>query len=150
MEDRGPDSVAAFDTLFTTNHIQMMKVLLPYLDPRQQGAFAVYIKLMELKYTFSFFQNHPYAFPSKTAGEEDTLALCDEILPFCGPEEKNKVENMKSMMQNMGKMKEMMEMMQMMQEMFPDGMGGAEGSPADFLSGMSGMDLSSIMEMLGK
>lgn len=137
MEENEVGSVTAFDSLFTTNRIQMMKVLLPYLKPQQQGALAVCIKMMELNYTLSFFRNHPHAQPFQFHQQADTSRLWDEILPFCGPEERSRVENMKNMMQNMKQMQEMMETMQMMQEMFPEGMD------------MENMDLSSIMEMMG-
>ena len=137
MDEREPGSIAAFDSLFTTNRIQMMKVLLPYLEPAQQGALAVCIKVMELNYTLSFFRDHSHAAPFVAPKQSDPSMLWDEILPFCGPEERSQVENMKNMMQNMSKMQEMMDMMQMMQEMFPDGL-----DPEN-------MDLSSIMEMMG-
>ena len=138
MDEREPGSIAAFDSLFTTNRIQMMKVLLPYLAPAQQRALAVCIKVMELNYTLSFFRDHSHAMPFAAPKQSDPSMLWDEILPFCGPEERSQVENMKNMMQNMNKMQEMMDMMQMMQEMFPEGM-----DPEN-------MDLSSIMEMMGK
>jgi len=137
MDENELGSITAFDSLFTTNRIQMMKVLLPYLQPEQQGAVAVCIKAMELNYTLSFFRNNPHALPFRLPHKSDTSQLWDEILPFCGPEERGKVENMKNMMQSMKQMQEMMETMQMMQEMFPDGMD------------MENMDLSSIMEMMG-
>lgn len=137
MKENELGSITAFDSLFTTNRIQMMKVLLPYLKPEQQGALAVCIKVMELNYTFSFFKNHPHALPLRLPQKSDTTKVWDEILPFCGPEERSKVENMRNMMQSMNQMKEMMETMQMMQEMFPEGMD------------LENMDLSSIMEMMG-
>lgn len=36
MDEKGQDKVMAFDTLFTTNHLQMLKVLTSYLDPAAQ------------------------------------------------------------------------------------------------------------------
>ena len=39
-----PDKIQAFDALFTTNHIQMYKILLPYLEASLQKQLAVYIK----------------------------------------------------------------------------------------------------------
>lgn len=62
MEEKELDKVAAFDTLFTTNHIQMCKVLLSYLPAPYQSTLAVYIKLAELNYTFSFLKRHPRAY----------------------------------------------------------------------------------------
>lgn len=137
MEENEMGSITAFDSLFTTNRIQMMKILLPYLKADQQGALAVCIKMMELNYTLSFFKNNPHAMPVRLPQKSDTSRIWDEILPFCGPAERGKVENMKNMMQNMKQMQEMMETMQMMQEMFPEGMD------------LENMDLSSIMEMMG-
>lgn len=157
MEKQNTEAITAFDSLFTTNHIQMLKVLLSRLSPEAQGSFALYIKFLELQYTFSFVQKHP-AVPLLGAGRQlsgslfqgdnaDTIELLDELLPFSGPEERSKIEGMKSMLQNMSKLQEMMEMMQMMQEMFPEGMGA--DNPMSMFSGMSGTDMSSIFEMFG-
>ncbi len=50
-----PDKIQAFDALFTTNHIQMYKILLPYLEASLQKQLAVYIKYMEFQYTLTYF-----------------------------------------------------------------------------------------------
>ena len=155
---RESNAIAAFDSLFTTNRIQMLKVLLPRLSPEAQGNFAVYIKFLELQYTVTFLQRHP-SIPLLGAGTQlsgsifqgdntDTLDLLEELLPFSGPEERTKIEGMRNMLQNMGKMQEMMEMMQMMQEMFPEGMNA--GDPLDMFSNMAGSDMSSIFQMFGQ
>lgn len=157
MEEPISKSIAAFDSLFTSNRIQMLKILLPWLAPSQQSGFAVYIKLLELQYTFSFLRRHSDVrllgnrsglssdfFQGDSAG---TIALLDELLPFSGPQERARIDGMKNMMANLKKMQEMMEMMQMVQEMFPEGAGG--GNPMDMFSGMSDMDLSSLFQMFG-
>lgn len=59
MEEQTTKTITAFDSLFTTNRIQLLKILLPRLAPRQQSCFAVYIKLLELQYTLSFLRSHP-------------------------------------------------------------------------------------------
>lgn len=51
--------VIAFDTLFSTNHIQMLKVMLPYLDNQMQKFMAIYIKFLELNYTIDFYKRNP-------------------------------------------------------------------------------------------
>lgn len=157
MEEQGSKAIAAFDSLFTTNKIQMLKILLPRLVPEQQGGFAIYIKLLELRYTFSFLRRHPgtqlFGGAKRLSADffqednEDTLELLDELLPFSGPEERSKIQNMKNMMANFKKMKEMMDMIQMMQELFPEGMGGDGGNPMDFFSGMSGMNMPDMASM---
>lgn len=158
MESQNTQAIAAFDSLFTSNHIQMLKILLFRLSPEAQGSFALYIKFLELQYTFSYLQKHP-AGPFPGPGKQlsgslfqgdnaDTIELLDELMPFSGPEERSKLESMKGLLQNMGKLKETMELVQMMQEMFPE---GAEGdNPLSMLSGMTGSNLSSLFEMFGK
>ena len=53
------DKVLAFDTIFTNNHIKMLKVLLSYFDPAIQKTLAIYIKFLELNYTMEYFRRHP-------------------------------------------------------------------------------------------
>lgn len=163
MEEQGSKAISAFDSLFTTNRIQMLKILLPRLAPGQQGAFAVYIKLMELQYTLNLLHSHPdtrllgnYKQLSADFFQGDngeTIELLDELLPFGDSKERIKIENMKRMIANMKKMQEMMEMIQMVQELFPEGTG--TDNPMDLfqgmqnMSGMSGMDISSLFQMFG-
>ncbi|MCM1187810.1 MAG: hypothetical protein NC541_00755 [bacterium] len=159
MEEKGTNLIASFDSMYTTDRIRMLKIILPWLPPSGQGGFAVYIKLLELQHTF-FLLRRPLQeraacsrrlssdlFSGDTAG---TVELLDELLPFSGPSERSRIENLKGLLQNMGKMKEMMEMMEMMKELFPDGFGGNTGDPMEMLSGMAGMDLSAVFDMFGK
>ncbi len=41
MDTTDQNKVAAFDTLFSNNHIQMLKVILPYMDNQTQKSMAV-------------------------------------------------------------------------------------------------------------
>lgn len=168
MEEKELDKVTAFDTLFTTNHIQMCKVLLSYLPISYQSTLAVYIKLAELNYTLSFLKHHPHAHlsavssvraaqqtPDYSNNNDETKnfsMLIDDISPYLSYAERNRFLQIKNMMQNMKNLQEMMEMVEMMKSLFPDGIGGSEaddgtsgnnpnGSPinSDFLSVLSGM-----------
>ncbi|MCI8693077.1 MAG: hypothetical protein HFH91_10115 [Lachnospiraceae bacterium] len=157
MEDTHSNTITAFDSLFTTNRIQMLKVLFSWLAPEQQGGFAVYIKLLELQYAFTLMRRHsgiwlPGSRKKLSADffqgdNTDTLELLDELLPFSGQDERSKIEGMKNMLANLKKMQEMMEMVKMMQELFPEGMGGE--NPMDMFSNMSDAGLSSIFQMFG-
>lgn len=153
MTECGQEKIAAFDTLFSTNHIQMLKILLTYMEPSQQKSIAVYIKFMELQYTLSFFNIHPASSLSSFSHKEDFNAakLCDELFPLCNHAEQENLKHMKEMYQNFANMQEMMQMVQMMKELFPEGQSGDGEGNSDFLSslmgmaGMSGMpDLSGI------
>ena len=41
MEMKEHNKIAAFDTLFSTNHTQMLKIILPHLDYRMQKSMAI-------------------------------------------------------------------------------------------------------------
>lgn len=137
MEEKEFDKVTAFDTLFTTNHIQMYKVLLAYLPPSFQKTLAVYIKLSELYYTLTFFNRHPRASlcgssfsPRQDFSYTDSEGfsrLFDDISPYLSPGEQNRFAQIKNMMQSMKNIQEMMEMMEMMKSLFPEGMGTFTG-----------------------
>ena len=154
MDEKGKETIAAFDRLLTTNRIQMMKVFLSYLPPEQQGGLAVYIKLSELQYTMQFirrFPGRPLFTEQSTVlslsalldgslleqNQDGVLELLDELLPFSGPKERAYIQNLKTLLTSFSRMREMMAMMDMMKELFPEGMGG-EGGFGDILQGMAG------------
>lgn len=140
-EQPKPDKIQAFDTLFTNNHIQVYKILLPYFEPPMQKQLAVFIKYMEFQYTLSFFQNHPYACtPKETA--PDSGALCREILPFCSASEKEQIKKMMDLFSTMKNAREMMETVSMMKEMFPEGFSFGE-------SGDFSPDIMQMFQMFG-
>lgn len=157
MEGKEQDKILAFDALFTTNHIQMMKVLMTYLEPSVQRTIAIYIKLMELQYTLSFFRMHPNAYLQGLPREDhrNTEKLLDEMLPYCAPSQKEQFLQMKNTFQSLHQMQEMMEMVQSMKELFPEGEGPMQGDLSDLLSGLTapkkdsggGSDLSQIINL---
>lgn len=157
MEEKGASPVTAFDSRFTTNKIQMLKVLMAWIPPSQQGMFAVYIKFLEFQYTASLLgtprarigDGRRLSADFFSGDNSDTIELLDELLPYSSPAEHSRIEGMKNMLQSMGKMKEFMEMAEMIKDMFPDGFGDGADNPMDILSGMAGMpgmDLSSILQ----
>jgi len=149
MMDNSTDKILAFDTLFTTNHIQIMKILLNYVEPSQQKTMAVYIKFMELQYTISFFRKHPHSALPHSSKETSFNAskLLEEIIPLCSPSEQEKFHQIKNMMGTYENMQEMMETMQMMKDLFPEGEGPLGMDPSTLFSGNGGMDLSQMFEM---
>lgn len=155
MEKQETDKINAFDSLYTTNQIQLFKVLLSYMNPSVQKDLVIYIKLMELQYTITFFRDHPFAafLEASQVGNADQNALFDEIIPFCDMSQRSKILQIKNMMQSMEQMKEMMDVMDMMKEMFPEGMGGSgeigAGSGDKGSSGPGGLDLSQLFGMMG-
>lgn len=175
MEEKGRETITAFDSLMTTNRIQMMKVILSWLPPRQQGGFAVYIKFAEFQHAMQFLsrpQDMPLFYGHRVLpldrllsgsllqeGSGDVVDFLEELLPFCGDAERARLESVIQMINGISKMKEMMEMMEMMKEY----MGGDDGKDTagsgtecagtpgdgsfDFLSALSGMAGMSGMDL---
>ena len=122
MDNADHNKVAAFDTLFSTNHIQMLKVILPYMDNQTQKSMAVYIKFLELNYTIEFYKKNPYPLCGCTEKESspDIQKMCTELLPYCTDEERKKIEQVRSILQSMEMYKEMSKTMEMMKDFMPD------------------------------
>ena len=161
------DKVLAFDTIFTNNHIKMLKVLLSYFDPAIQKTLAIYIKFLELQYTFAYFQNHARVFSSGHSPPDtssDLNNLCREILPYCAPDERKKIEQIRQMQQTMENFRQMQQVMETMKELFPDGFPsfgsqtdeetGSDASSgnapfnAELLSSLNGGENSQMFDML--
>lgn len=90
------EAVIAFDTLYTQNHIQILKILLPYFDPYGQSHLAVWIKYLELRYTLEYVSRHPSPpYKNQTSGTSspDFAVLFEQIKNFCSPQEKRCLEN---------------------------------------------------------
>lgn len=155
MDEKGKETIAAFDRRLTNNHIQMMKVFLSYLPPEQQGGLAVYIKFSELQYALQLARQSPgrpifegrrtvLSLNSLLDGsllennQEGVLELLDELLPFSNPRERAQIQSVKNLLTSFSRMREMMAMMDMMKELFPEGMSG-EGGFGDMFSGMGDM-----------
>ena len=165
MEDKGRETITTFDTLLTTNHIQMMKVLLSYLAPEQQNGLAVYIKFSELQYALRLLQNTPrqpiirgyrtiLSPQSLLDGSflqrdhSDILELLDELMPFGGPQERARLQNIRNLLTSINQIQQMMDMMEMMKELFPEGMGnGDNGDFSSFASIFS--DMAGMADMTG-
>lgn len=141
-EAKKPDKIQAFDTLFTNNHIQIYKILLPYFEPPMQKHIAIYIKYMELQHTLSYFRLHPYAVMPKEEHTE-TVQICREILPFCSSSEKESMEKIIEMFSNLKNAQEMMETINMMKEIFPEGFSFGDGDGPS-------PDIMQMFQMFGK
>lgn len=125
MDDKRIDKAAAFDTLFTSNRIQILKILAYYMDPRLLKGLAVYIKMSELQYTLTLFRRHPetsLCIAPSSANEETATELCNDLMPLCDETQKSALRQITQMMDNIHNFQEMMEMVQTMQELFPGGL----------------------------
>lgn len=124
METIKNEQIYAFDSLYTTNHIQMLKILLPCLNPPLQKNLALYIKFLELRYTISFLHTHPCVisgcgFDKKYREQEIPVG---DLLPYLTPQE---AENLKQLQKSMNIMKQFSNMqknMEALKGILPEGM----------------------------
>ena len=54
MEENKTDEIFMFDTLYTTNQIQILKILFPFLPSQAKSKIAVFIKWKELEYAIAY------------------------------------------------------------------------------------------------
>lgn len=116
-------NVMAFDALYTTNQIQKLKVLLPYIEPPMQKNLAVYIKYMELQYTMHYVRKHPFQISGcsiSTEQKPDLQSLCLQLSLYSTPEEIKQLEQLRNMLQTMETFQEMSQTFSALQEIFPD------------------------------
>lgn len=129
------EAILAFDTLYTTNHLKILKLLIPYLKSESQKKLAIYIKWQELVFTLDFFKhcaaNH-YCSDFKQNKKMDWDTLIPLLTPYCNESEKNIIVQF-SQMQNM---MNMMEQMQAYMPIIQQFMSSATGDGNINLSGM--------------
>lgn len=116
-------NVMAFDALYTTNQIQKLKVLLPYIEPSMQKHLAVYIKYMELQYTMNYTKRHASTLCGcglSQPKKPDLRKLCKELSLYSTPEEIRQLEQIQNILQTLETVQEMSQTMSAMQEIFPD------------------------------
>ncbi|NLL79899.1 MAG: hypothetical protein GX234_08935 [Clostridiales bacterium] len=146
-KEKDSDNVLAFDTLFTTNSIQIMKILLPCLPTRLQNFLAVYIKYLELQYTMQFLKTHPMS-PGGRQSEntvQDIQSVYPQLQGYLTPSSKTQFEQFFGMLQTMQEMKGMMDMMNMMNSF--SGEDNDFSTSMDFLKGMLSPEQQAIFEM---
>lgn len=126
-------NVMTFDALYTTNQIQKLKVLLPYIEPSMQKHLAIYIKYMEFQYTLNYVKRHPFTLSGCSLSQPpkpDFRKLCKELCLYSTPEEIRQLEQIQNILQTMETVQEMSQTMNAMQEIFPDlSMEGMTGFP---------------------
>lgn len=108
MEDT-THPMTPFDEMIGDERLQMLKAALPYLPRSGQQFLSLYVKTMELKSTFSLFQNTGLSVASLEEPPGDTSAMLHDISRFCHGEVKEQLEQL---MQTM----EMLQMLDLFQQ----------------------------------
>lgn len=141
METIKNEQIYAFDSLYTTNHIQMLKILLPCLNPPLQKNLALYIKFLELRYTISFLNAHPHVISGcgfDTKYREQEIPV-DDLLPYLTPREAENLKHLQKSMDIMKQFSNMQKNMEALKGILPEGM-DLETLFQGMMSGMQGTD----------
>lgn len=103
------DAILTFDTLYTTNEIQILKLALPLLSPQMQPYAALLIKCRELKYCLDRLP--------KTRIENTSLELSyldvflDSALPYCNEKQAALIRQLKQLKHSIDMFEKMKGMM---------------------------------------
>lgn len=155
MENPENQSVIAFDTLYTTNHIQILKILLPFVEAAAQKKLIVMIKFLELQYTLHYISYFPPPGPMAACGRSknapgaglDIVQIFEQIKNFCTPGERAMFEQLSNMKKSMEMYEEMTEMMRMFSELNSEKEDAANPNPMDLLKGMLSPEQQAMFEM---
>ena len=139
MDNHEVDPITAFDTLYTSNQLQMLKVILPYMQIEMQHWIAIYIKLNELLIAFHFSKNINKDHTQTSKKEFDIACVLKDLSPFLSDSEKEMANQFANMQENMEQFKQMSQMMQMMNDM--------GGSPEDMLQNFLSEDQIAMFKM---
>lgn len=121
MNDNTPDSICKFNALYSNNTLNKLKIISAHFTDYPLNFLAVYIKILELRYTFHLIHSKSNTYSLRDGLSPLTMEcvqdICKEIHPFCNFDEQNSINTLLNFWQNMANMQEMMQMMEFMQEM---------------------------------
>ena len=123
MDEKEKDAVFLFDTLYTTNHIQMLKILLSYFPENSRNQLAIFIKFQEFQYTMEYVKNHTVSLSAQSTSEKkelDIASLCQALSPYCTEKERKMFDQVLQMKSNMDKYQEIMKIMPLMESMMSE------------------------------
>ncbi len=89
-----------YDSYIQTREVQMLKAMLPFVNPTGQMPLAMVIQFMELKHVAQTFQNNPNRLTALSIGNEgDRRSLMLQTLKrFCTPKERETIDNILNIM----------------------------------------------------
>lgn len=107
MEKRPPLPMTQLDMLVTTQELQMMKLMLPYIPPSYRSMLAIYLKFTEFQNTLRLFKGSGGRSSEDIIKSRDIHSPADileDLRPFLNPGD---MESFDMMMNAMNMMKGM-------------------------------------------
>ncbi|MFG6367287.1 MAG: hypothetical protein K1W16_02460 [Lachnospiraceae bacterium] len=166
MEDN--DYVLAFDHFYTTNHIQILKSLLPFMENGNFRMLPALIKYMEFQYTLSLLDKGVSSFSGgihassldssiKSASNADPTENLEQIYKavhkYLAPSEEQSFNQILSAIKTMKNFREMQQMMELIQNLNPDSnfnmdLGNIMESLSSGNENTGGLNINEMMEMM--
>lgn len=153
-ESSGQEKIYVFDSLYTNEHIQMLKIIYSSLSPQAKQSFAPIIKYLEFKYTITLTKS---GFPAGTNEKEqnDTVSMIqhiyEEIRPLLSETEKkqfSKIDEIYNMFQTFQQIQKTMEQFENMTGIKFEDMMGHDFKQEDFLNMFMKGDNMNIMQSI--
>ena len=110
MEKRPPLPMTQLDMLVTSEKLQMMKLMLPYIPSSYRGMLAIYLKFTEFQNTLRLFNGSGSSSSSDIIKSRDIHSPADileDLRPFMDPKDMDSIDmllnaiNMMDMMKGM-------------------------------------------------
>lgn len=118
------DYTLVFDHFYTTNHIQILKSLLPFFHTGLLSYLPVLIKYLELQHTLELTKKgiQPLEPGIRAASNQspNLEEIYQAIKKYLTPEEEKNIHQLLNMMHTMENVKEMQKMMEFFQNMSGD------------------------------
>lgn len=145
MEELNDDCIRKFDTKYSTNKIQCLKIISSHVTPNIQNLLAVYIKFLEIRLCLSRLDNHFNLNEIAHCTDQINIPnLISDIMPYLSPSEQEKVSQIRQTLSQIEHYQSLFSTFQMMQDLFGDG----KDNPFGNLSpDMDMSELSSMMEL---
>lgn len=145
MEELNDDCIKKFDTKYSSNKIQCLKIISGYVTPNVQNLLAVYIKFLEIKLCLSRLDNHINFNDIVHCTDKINIPnLISDIMPFLSDTEQKKMTQIKQTLTQIEHYQSLFQTFQMMQDLFGDGKDNPFGN---FSPDMDMSELSSMMEL---
>ncbi len=140
--------ILAFDTLYTTNHMKILKILLPYLECDYQKKLAVYIKWQELLFTIGHmkkFSSPLYCKCCTTKKEPDFALLAQILSPYCSEQERKLLSHFSQIKNYTSLFSQIQEYLPLLQGMMSSE--GGEFNPMDLMETMLSEEQKAMFQM---
>ena len=139
------NQIYIFDSLYTNNHIQMLKIIYGVLPAKIQQKLAPFIKYLELQYSLklvkSGFPNPPNDNENSNNIMFDTIGpMIQELKPYLGPKESEQFNKLEQFYQMFHQFKHMQETLEQFEAM--------TGIKLSDLASMNSNDNSQNMDLL--